>query len=267
MMDSSPHLEVLICTFGQEGIARVAQCHHPRVDGVRYLVSWQMPEGDAAVPQELERRDDFKIHTHRDRGLSRNRNHALEAASAPLLLIADDDVEYTASSLEGVIHAFEKYPKCDILCFAHDSEEEPVKNYTEFDLRHPLRGWYLTSFELAMRLHVARQVHFDERFGIGAPFPAGEEDVLLHTMLRSGISGRYLPHKVCMHRGLTTSFRLETEEAAKIKGAVFTILHPLAWPAYMLRHALREPSGRRLTYIKGWLRGARKFRALRRTDN
>lgn len=267
MMDSAPRLEVLICTFGEEGIARVQQCRHPRVEGVRYLVSWQLPEGNAAIPEELRRRDDFKILVHRDRGLSRNRNHAMEAAAAPLLLTADDDVEYTATSLAMVITEFEAHPECDILCFAHDSEEEPVKSYPEFDLRHPSRGWYLTSFELAMRLRVARQVRFDERFGIGASFPAGEEDVLLHTMLRSGIRGRYLPHKVCMHRGLTTCFRLGTAQGAEIKGAVFTILHPLAWPAYMLRHALREHSRSPLTYIKGWLRGVRKFRALRRKEN
>ena len=32
------HLDVLISTYGADGIARVASHHHPPVEGVRYVV-------------------------------------------------------------------------------------------------------------------------------------------------------------------------------------------------------------------------------------
>lgn len=55
-------LEVMICTYGAAGICRVAEHSHPHVEAVRYLVGWQMPQGEEApeVPPELMR-DDFTI--------------------------------------------------------------------------------------------------------------------------------------------------------------------------------------------------------------
>lgn len=43
-------LQVLICTLGEAGIQRVAKGEHPHVPGVEYLVSWQLPDGDVAIP-------------------------------------------------------------------------------------------------------------------------------------------------------------------------------------------------------------------------
>lgn len=80
-------LQVLICTIGAEGIARVLKAVHPRVEGVGYLVSWQQPDGDIPVPQELAERQDFQVFIHRSHGISRNRNFAISCASAPLCLM------------------------------------------------------------------------------------------------------------------------------------------------------------------------------------
>ena len=75
-------LQVLICTLGEAGIQRVAKGEHPHVPGVEYLVSWQLPDGDVAIPDELSR-PDFKIIKNTTRGLSRNRNLSIAAATAP----------------------------------------------------------------------------------------------------------------------------------------------------------------------------------------
>ena len=37
-------LQVLVCTIGDEGIARVASSHLPAVAGVEYVVCWQALE-------------------------------------------------------------------------------------------------------------------------------------------------------------------------------------------------------------------------------
>ena len=71
-------LDVLICTYGLDGIERVAQMKLPQADGVAYVVSWQLTddEFDADVPQALERQD-LKVYKMNGRGLSRNRNNSL----------------------------------------------------------------------------------------------------------------------------------------------------------------------------------------------
>lgn len=105
-------LQLLISTLGREGIGRVDRMSLPRVPGVSYLVSWQMPEGE--VPEELKR-DDLKIVTMSGRGLSRNRNNALAAADGDLLMIADDDCHYTAGRLQAVVDFLRHIPMLRLL--------------------------------------------------------------------------------------------------------------------------------------------------------
>lgn len=118
-------LEVMICTYGVAGIRRVAAHSHPRVEGVRYLVGWQMPKGevDAEVPEALLR-DDFIILRHASSGLSKNRNYILARATAPLLLVSDDDVDYTTEGLCGIIESFARYPHCDLLTFRYETAHQ-----------------------------------------------------------------------------------------------------------------------------------------------
>ena len=68
-------LQVLICTIGAEGIGRVVDSSHPEVEGVEYLVSWQLPDGDMDVPEALVVRDDVKVCKVNNRGICRNRNN------------------------------------------------------------------------------------------------------------------------------------------------------------------------------------------------
>lgn len=261
-------LQVLICTFGEEGIRRVCLSAHPAVYGVEYLVSWQLPDGDCAVPEELARRDDFRIVKSATRGLSRNRNIALDAATAPLVLISDDDVSYTADRLESVVRVFEDRPDVGLITMQYESPDYP-KEYLpeEMDLRGNPRGYYATSFEIALRLRHVREagIRFNERFGIGAEFMAGEEQIFIYDALRSGIECRYVPCIICRHEGTTTSDRHFYDPAyIATKGAVISRLFRFSWPFRMLTHALRNAGGGkpigRMAYLKAWIDGVERMR-------
>lgn len=252
-------LEVLICAYGADGIRRVAEAAHPAVEGVRYLVSWQMPDGPADIPVELSR-PDFSVHRSNTRGLSLNRNLALGLSSAPLLLIADDDLIYTRQSLEDVIRAFERNPDADLLAFRYgDAGGGSRKPYPAVatDLRSMPRGWYPSSVELALRAKRVRgHFRFNENFGSGREFFCGEEELFLHDILKAGLKGRFVPLTVCRHPGPTTQGRVEPLALAKVKGAVFVRLHPASWPLRMLLHAARC-KGPKIAYLRAWLSGAR----------
>ena len=255
-------LQVLICTLGDEGIRRVAAACHPQVCQVEYLVSWQLPEGDLPVPEALQR-PDFRIVKSYTRGLSRNRNAAIEAASAPLCLISDDDVIYNADNLQGIIRHFDENPETDILTFRYASASE-AKTYPDrpFPLDSPPKGYYASSIEIAFRRDsVAGKIRFNENFGIGARFIAGEEDIFIYDALRAGLSGRYIPFDIARHDDLSTSARLYADPALiTAKGAVFTHIHPASWPLRMLVHALRNIKNNNgistFRYLKSWLNGA-----------
>lgn len=112
-------LEVLICTYGRR-LAGIDSGGLPQVEGVRYLVSCQLPEditpGQAmAACRQLSQRKDVEIRFVDGKGLSNNRNAALDAATAPLALIADDDTSFDADGLRGIIARFDADPALELI--------------------------------------------------------------------------------------------------------------------------------------------------------
>lgn len=264
-------LEVMICTYGAAGIRRVAGHSHPHVKGVRYLVGWQMPQGEEAaeVPPELMR-DDFTIYRHESAGSSKNRNYILSIASAPILLFSDDDLDYTSEGLKGVIDAFDSHPDCDLLTFRYDTDV-PWKKFPpkERPIWGGIRRYYPISFEIAFRREsVQGRVALDERFGLNTPIPGGEEDVFIEDCRRAGLKGMFIPHTVCRHAGNTT-FERENglDRYIPMKAAVNARIFTYTWPLRMLLHSFRDARSRRTLrflprYVKLWLEGVKKFRRL-----
>ena len=254
-----PILEVMIATYGSEGMRRVDEGVHPPTPGVEYTVCWQRPEGE--IPESISSRSDFRVILSTSRGLSRNRNTGLDHARRELILIADDDTDYSSEGLEGIIHAFRRHPDCGFLSFRVDTDTNPKTHPTEsFDWRQPPKGMYICSIELALRLEAVAGLRFDERFGVGSFFCAGEEDIFMADMLRKGIKGRFMPLTICFHPGPTTTGKVDETLQTEAKGATFRLVFPRTWLLRMLTHTLRAPA--RASYLRAWLRGVRRLRSL-----
>lgn len=271
MTDSGVKLQVLICTYGRSGLSRVAEASHPEIPGVEYLVCIQDDGSvtDHDAPKALMR-NDIKFIVSSSIGLSVNRNIAIYHASAPLLLISDDDVDYTEEGLKAVMDGFDNNPEADILTFKYASPSSR-KYYpsVSFPLGRPPKGYFASSIEIAMRREsVQGKVWFNENFGVRAIFPSGEEEIFLRDCLDKGLNGIFIPTTIATHTGLTTSERnLMYASRPQTKGAVFLHLHPLDWPLRMVMHAIREiPLWRKglvpspLSYCSNWIKGVRMAR-------
>ena len=258
-----PHLQVMICTFGKNGIERVAAANHPHTDGVEYLISWQT-DGETELPRALLR-DDFKIVRSDTKGLAVNRNIAISKATAPILLVSDDDVVYSKEWLAAIIDAFDTHKEADIIAFRYTSSGNN-KYYpsASVSLDTPPKGYFVSSIEIAFRKDAIKgKIWFNENFGVGAMFPSGEEDIFLRDCLDAGIKGIFLPVTIARHDHATTSGRnLMLPSRPLTKGAVFLRLHPHSWPLRMVAHAFREiPLWRNgltpspASYCKNWIKG------------
>lgn len=236
-------LDITICTYGDDGIRRVEAMGLPRLDGVRYIVSWQLPGRDAKaqLPDGLLR-DDVAVFQLNSIGLSRNRNNAISHTTADLVYIADDDLILYADGIRAMVRTFEEKPELDFAAFRYDGPDAKPYPDRTFDLKHPTKGYYVTSFELCFRRRVFDcGVRFTELMGIGAPrLGAGEESNLVHKVLCRGYVGRFYPVTIAMHEGLTTGLRRPTPRVLMAEGAHHSYANRVLGPAKLLVAAYRR---------------------------
>lgn len=243
--------QVLISTY--RSLDKAAAMGLPHVEGVHYLISCQsepMP-----IPDTLQR-PDVEVHFSPTKGLSNNRNAALDLATAPFVLIADDDLEYSAEGLSKALAAFESNPGVDLFFFRYDGPAAKLYPPVETDLRKEYKGYNPSSIEIGMRM--PSPLRFDPAFGIGAPrFGSGEEAMLLLDARAHGLNIRFFPITLCRHRDMTTGIRAQASPAVlRAEGAVIRRRYPATSLLRLPLKAMRTPGNplRHLRYLlAGWL--------------
>lgn len=202
----------------------------PSLPDVRYLVCCQNPEGldltEAA--ERLTARGDTDVLFFSDKGLSRNRNHALDAATAPYIMTGDDDLSWSADGLQRIIAEFDADPSLDIITVRTELPNKRVYPPDGHDLRLPARFYSALSAEMAMRrASVERHgLRYSVLTGIGAPYlGCGEEELFMHHALECGLKGRFIDVVAVHHPGDTTSVRHRGKpEILRAKGALMRVL-------------------------------------------
>ncbi len=134
-----------------------------------------------------------------DRGLSRSRNAALDAAEEDIVILCDNDVEYEDDYDRTICDAFERFD-ADVCVFFVERPErhEPVFNTVR-------KMGYLSvlkifSPEIAFRRSAVGDIRFNEMFGAGAKYYMGEENLFLYECLKRGKKILYIPRKIAKVR-------------------------------------------------------------------
>lgn len=151
--------------------------------------------------------------TFAERGLSRSRNRAIQASVGEFLVICDDDIVFFPNAFDRIRASLDQYPADDLLTFKMtDRSGTPRKRYRAYSFRHNRRTIAkVSSCEIGLRRRslLEHQVTYDERFGLGAEFPLGEEVVFLHDCLARGMSIRFVPAEISMHPLESTGNRMD----------------------------------------------------------
>lgn len=248
-------LQLMIATIYPEGIRRVAEMELPEVEGVSYIVAWQMP-GDEPVPEALAQRKDIRIIKSNTRGVACNRNIALHAATSDILMLSDDDLRYTPESLLDVKEVFECHPEIDFALFRYAGGDKLYPSAeTPFTLPTPVKGWYVSEVEMAFRRDAVQgKADFDEEFGIGAGYiGAGEVDNLLVKLIRHlGLSGRFFPLTIALHPYQSSTGERQNQPMCVIRsrGVFRQLLYPLSWPLRIPVDALRDYRSGRSSFLR-----------------
>lgn len=159
-------------------------------------------------------RTDVEIYRYEGVGLSNNRNNALKHSRGDIALITDDDVTLYAEGILQLRQAFEAHPEVDFATFRseHGSPEHYPKK--ECKLSNPLpKGYYVATFEIAMRKGTAKILRFCPGAGPGTkPYSSSEDELILQTAIHRGFCCRYFPITINAHRHASTGLRPTLED-------------------------------------------------------
>lgn len=231
-------IDVLICTIN-ERIADVPQMFLAPREDVTYVVSMQYTDDFylEMIPDEILDRGDVQLVTLEGKGLCRNRNHALRAATGDVAVIADDNVRYCDEYFDNIRRVFEEHDEVDIAQFKNKLSYLETQNlYPPHSCTYPNvpRGLFVSSIEMVIRLSSVRgKVWFDERFGLGSPhFVCGEESIFVHDAVRAGLRVTYFPIYIVEHGIPGTGTKIFTDERVLMSnGAMLYYIH--GWSSYL----------------------------------
>lgn len=235
-------LEVLICTYGADGLERVARMNLAPTEGVGYLISCQ--SGEMPVPEVLLR-PDIRIVFTPTKGLSNNRNNAIMHAKADYALLCDDDMVMYPERYKEIIRVFDDDPSVDVAALMVDFPENKIYPPTEHDLWVAYKGYDVCSVEIAFRLKSVRDknLRFNPLWGIGAPrLGCGEEGIFLLAAKRAQLAGKFFPIVIGAHPQESTGER-SAPAVLRAHGAYISLAYPFSALPRILLKAKRMPSG------------------------
>lgn len=223
MKPSENILTITICTYG-ERIKQVAQILLAERKEVCYVIAWQTEDRNPHIPANLQRAD-VHVVINRTKGLSANRNIALDHVNTTWAVIGDDDVAYSSEDIDNLLTLIQRHADIDIFCLRCKIKNNGyLKPYPiqEYDYAFQPKGAYVSSVELVVK-KTLQLPKMDENYGIGAKyFSCGEEEIFLIDAHNRGLKIKYFPQDLCsIENNITTGSRYSTDVLVRqAKGAV-----------------------------------------------
>lgn len=186
-------------------------------DDLELMVVNQFTKIDGMLDEEAS---SFEIYNVDEIGLSRSRNYALNRANGRHIIFCDDDIQIVSSELACFLKFARKYlEKYSFITFnnAHSSgPSRDLHKHNRFTIMK-VPSWTILVNAVVAADH---NIRFDNRFGIGAEYGSGEENIYLYDLIQASHSGLHLDLKPVIHSDISTGF-IWSQNLIRTKGAVF----------------------------------------------
>lgn len=220
-------LQVLLSTINDRfsSVEQVIRLRHPDLS---YLIVHQhvehSDEADViALKSRLQERPDVRLIESESRGLSISRNICIKNATAEIVLIADDDIQYKPDLVETVLGVFNQ-DNCDVATFTIQPRS-PTRRYRwhEQHRHNNVSILGVSSVEIAFRLASIKrnEIWFDRQFGLGSTYPTSEEAIFLRDCIDSDLKVMFVPEAIAKHDHKSSGEDWSNKQTWFSKGAVF----------------------------------------------
>lgn len=166
--------------------------------------------GDAVIINQSDREEyaefvvqdkNIRMHTTRERGLTKSRNMAIAMSRADICLLCDDDERLCAGYEEIILKAYEMNPRADVLIFRVRGLYSSLGTKA-CRLRFP-KTMKVSSVQISFRREslLKAGVGFDPLLGAGSGNGAEEELKFLLDCQRAGLRIFYVPQEIASLQG------------------------------------------------------------------
>lgn len=175
--------------------------------------------------------ENIKVINSLEIGLSKSRNVALANATKELLVITDDDVVFKSDFENKIVKAFNHFQNSTVIKFCSEKSENAVSHKYTNHRKNDL-NWLDVLNTRSVEIVVNRKqlkdklIQFDERFGLGSVFGAGEEQVFLASIKNAGLKLCFEPEVLVSHSQPTTTHKISIEQKYYIQAAVLSAIFP-----------------------------------------
>lgn len=245
-------IDIAVATIGEKGLGKFERMLTPPEPGVRWVVSWQEHAGKN-IPQFLRDRNDVEILRFEGKGLSRNRNNAIENCVSDIVLIADDDLDYEEDFVFKIRECFNKKKEIDLALFkVKFQKEKRYPSSTGFIQNSLPKGYYVSSVEMAFRRDKIKDLSFYPELGLGATeMRAGEDEMFFFSAMKRGLNCWFENSFIASHPSPTTSEKLNSD-VLKGMGFVISLMYPVSYRWRILLKAIRNRIREKMGFAEGY---------------
>lgn len=234
-------IEILISTYGSRAYALFDRIP-PSDPSIRYTIVHQLVGEPCSADQlltikKIESRSDLTYLKSSSLGLSNSRNLLLMNSSGEFCVFCDDDVSFNLENIKRIPDLFDEYCVDVIAGKISSAGGYPGKyrydSFAVLQFRDLLR---VSSIEISFRRGaiISSNVSFDTSFGLGAPYPLGEEQIFLSDLFHAGKKIAFYPlawfeHPPISSGSILTKNKLEAKGAmmVRVKGVMCGIPYTL----------------------------------------
>ncbi len=197
-----------------------------------------------------------KMISTQTRGVGVNRNIALLASEADILLFSDDDMCYYDGALTGVKEAFANNPQADVIIFSLDIVQKGEIVRRKHNVKRRVHIWNSMKYGTAVvairrRALLTANLKFSELFGGGCAFSCGEDSLFIKACFDNSLkvyTDPYVLGTCC--KDSSTWFTGYNEKFFYDKGVLMGFLFPKLKYLMALYYGFRLKNRTQLSFAK-----------------
>ena len=185
-------LEILVATMYQKDCQLVEKMNLCGGNAEYGVILANQADRDEIVEDSIQGTP-IKMITTKTKGVGLNRNIALMASTADILLFSDEDVTYYDNFQENVCAAFENNEKADVIIFSmHITKDNQITNTVSVKNRrlYLINSLKYGTYVVAIRrsAFLKSRICFSQLFGGGCKFSCGEDSLFISDCFKNGLN-------------------------------------------------------------------------------